>query len=106
MTFTSLLIHSVYKQSKVSSQNDLGEWTYTYTTSTSPIICRISPVSNRRYRELQGYMDDVRYQCFMNYSESVSIGDKLVYSGTEYRVKEVILDSNSHHKTALLSVVK
>ena len=101
MTFTGLLIHTVTSQTATSSQNTLGEWTYSYANGSS-ITCRCSPISAEQRTELSGYYDDVKYHCFMDDSESVSRGDKLIYNSNTYRVKEVILDSNSHHKTCLL----
>jgi len=101
MTFTSLLIHSVTPKTKASSQNALGEWSYTYTDGTD-ITCRCSPVTAEQRMNLSGWYDDVKYNCFMDDSESVSRGDIIEYNSENYKVKELILDSSSHHKTALL----
>ena len=103
MTFDSLLIHEIYKKTPSSSQNALGEWIYIYVTSTTAIKCRCSPVTGKRVTELQGFSDDIKYQCFMGDSEDVSRGDYLIYASEEYRVKELIIDSSTHHITALLA---
>ena len=104
ITFESLLIHSITPQTKASSQNALGEWSYTYTDGTD-ITCRCSPLTAAQTMNISGWYDDVKYNCFMDDSESVARGDRVEYGSDTYRVKEVILDSSSHHKTALLVLV-
>jgi len=104
MTFESLLVHKVSSQTKVSSQNALGEWSYSYTDNAA-ITCRCSPVTASQTMLISGWYDDVKYNCFMDDSESVSRGDRLEYSGDTYRVKDIILDSSTHHKTALLVLI-
>ena len=104
MTFDSLLIDEVYKRTSTSSQNALGEWIYTYTTSTTAIKCRCSPVTGIRTTELQGFSDDIKYQCFMDADESVTRGDYLVFSSETYLVKDLTINSTDHHITALLAL--
>ena len=109
MSFTGLLIHTIYKSTATSSQNDFGEWTHAYTSQTSsPITCRVSPIyggslSNKEEIIITGKYDDVKYRCFMDDSESIYTGDRIIYDSKEYRVKEMIVDSTGHHKSALLT---
>jgi len=113
MSFEELLVHKIYKQTLTSSQNDFGEFAYTYITQTSrPITCRISPLTGNETIDTTGRYDNVRYKCFISGTLPVSslrMGDRIMYSSNLtlsadiYRVKELIIDSNSHHKTALLT---
>lgn len=117
MTFKTLLIHQCYKQRVYSSQNNFGEWQYSYSSQTSrPITCRISPwtlsesmaMGRGESIILSGKYIDVRYKCFMSGSlpvSSLSIGDRLKISGNinTYRVKDLIKDSTGFHKTAFLT---
>lgn len=103
MTFTGLLVHTVTPKTKASSQNALGEWTYTYTNGTA-IDCRCSPISNAQRMESPGYFDDVKYQCFM-VSSSIKKGDHVVYNAEDYLVKGCGFDSSTHHKTADLALI-
>jgi len=55
-----------------------------------------------------GKYDDVRYKCFVSGTlpiSSLSIGDRVTISANTitYRVKDLIKDSTSFHKTALLT---
>ena len=105
MTFKSLLIHSVYLRTRASSQNSWGEWTLTYTDSTTATKCRYSPISASERLDPTGKYDNVKYKCFTE--EDVSIDrDQQVSDGTDnYRVKETITDSRAHHKTSLLILI-
>jgi hypothetical protein len=103
MTFTSLLTHTAAIQTNVSSQNELGEWLLTYTTSSTPFACRMSPITAMERIDPTGRFDDVRYRCFSESSTRISVDNRVVYNGTVYRVKEVILDSSYHHKSSLLA---
>jgi len=103
MSFTGLLIHKIYKQYAYSSQNDFGEWAYSYSTQTSTgITCRVSPLQGMEQIDTTGKFDGVKYKCFMDDAETINTGDRVVYGSDIYRVKEMSIDSNSHHKTALL----
>jgi len=119
MSFISLLDDICYRQLSYSSQNDFGEWTYSYSSQTNrPITCRISPwtisdglgLSMGRGETIliTGKYDDVRYKCFVSGSlpvSSLAIGDRVIISSNinVYRVKDLIKDSTGFHKTALLS---
>jgi len=103
MSFTSLLTHKCTLQAKSSSQNTLGEWSATYTSATTSISCRMSPISAMERMELQGRFDDVNYRLFTESSNRVSVDNRVVYNGTVYRVRECILDSNYHHWSSLLT---
>jgi hypothetical protein len=50
-----------------------------------------------------GKFDNVRYKCFMDDSETINTGDRVVYGSDIYRVKEKIKDSSGHHITCLLT---
>lgn len=108
MSFDGLLIHKIYKNVPYSSQNDFGEWAYSYSTQTSTgITCRVSPYSITQLSDKEsiitiGKYDNVKYKCFMDHSENINTGDRVVYSSDIYRVKETMIDSNTHHKTVLL----
>ncbi len=105
MTFESLLIHSIYKSTQTSSQNDLGEWLYTYTTGTTAISCRVNPLSNAERLDPSGWFSDVRYNIYMDESESISAGDRITYSSEEYDVKDCVTDSSSHNKKASVRLI-
>jgi len=102
MSYDSLLIHSVYLNSEASSQNDLGEWTVTYTQGTTAYDCRYSPIKAEEVTQLPGDYNDVRYKCFCKSSNTITRGMKVSDGNHDYRVKEVIIDSSGHHKTAYL----
>lgn len=103
MSFTSLLTHRAALQTNASSQNELGEWIYTYTTASTPFDCRMSPISAFERMEPTGRFDDVRFRCFTESSNKISVDDRVVYNNTVYRVKEAILDSEYHHWSSLLA---
>jgi len=110
MSFDGLLVHKIYKNVPYSSQNNFGEYAYSYSTQTSTgITCRVSPysvmyhLSDVESIKTMGKYDDVVYKCFMDYSENINTGDRVVYESNIYRVKETMIDSNSHHKTVLLT---
>jgi len=103
MTYESLLVHEIYKQTAYSSQNQLGEWEFSYSSSSTPISCRLVPLTASERIESAGKYDDVTYKCFVKYSTSISPGDRVTYNSEDYRVKEVIADSESHHKRLYLA---
>ena len=103
MSFTSLMTHTCTLQAKTSSQNELGEWTNTFTSASTPISCRMDPISAMERMEMQGRFDDVRYICFTESSNRISVDNQVVYNGTTYRVKEAIMDSEFHHWESLLA---
>ena len=103
MTYESLLVHNIQIQTFVSSQNDLGEWLNTYTTTTTPISCRMSPISAMERMDLSGRFDDVRFRCFCASSAQITVNNRVVYNGKTYRVKEELMDSNYHHKICYLT---
>jgi hypothetical protein len=103
LTYDSLLVHKVQLQTYTSSQNALGEWLNTYTTTATPISCRMSPISAMERMDLSGRFDDVRFRCFCTSSAQITVNNRLVYNGKTYRVKESILESSYHHKIAYLT---
>jgi hypothetical protein len=96
-------VHKIQLQTFASSQNDLGEQLLTYTTTATPISCRMSPLSAMERMDLTGRFDDVRFRCFCASSAQISVSNRAVYNGKIYRVKEVILESSYHHKVAYLT---
>lgn len=102
MTFSSLLNNNILLQTKYSSQNDFGEWTYTYSGASTATKCRISPLSMAERIDNTGMFHDVTYKCFCLSSAGIVKDSRVNYAGDSYRIKEVLLDSESHHKTALL----
>jgi len=105
MTYEGLLNDSIRFQTKASSQNDLGEWTYSWTTGSTGVICRMSPLSAMERLDQTGRYDDVSYKCFCESSAAIIRGDRAVWNSDTYRIKEVILDSSKHHKTGYLVIL-
>ena len=105
MTFDSLLIHEITLQNKYSSQNILGEWNYIYSSASTTTDCRCSPISYSERIDSQGLFDDVRYKCFVDSDVLLSTNNRVIYNSDTYRVKDVIKDSNAHHKTGLLVLI-
>jgi len=106
MSYDDLLIHTCYLMTRASSQNYLGEWTYTWTTSTTATECRMSPVSAREQQESYGLYDNVRYTCFLKSGTSITNRTRISYNSDVYEVKEQRYDSTGHHITAILGVVE
>jgi len=102
MTYESLLNNSITTRTRSSSQNEIGEWTYSYTDDSDSIICRMMPITARERIENTGLYDDVSYKCFCLSSASIDRDSQVKYNNNYYRVKEVVMDSSFHHKTALL----
>ena len=105
MSYESLLNNSIRLRTRYSSQNELGEWTYSYSSSSTPTKCRLVPISAIERIDRTGLYDDVRYKCFCLSSSTIDRDSRVDYSGKIYRVKEVVIDSSHHHKTALLKEV-
>jgi len=97
------MTHTCTLQTKASSQNELGEWTETFTSTATPIACRMDPITAMERMEMTGRFDDVRYLCFTESSNRISVDNRVIYNGTTYRVKEAILDSQFHHWETILS---
>jgi len=105
MTYEGLLNNNILLRTRASSQNSLGEWTYSYTNATTSTKCRVSPLSATERIDQTGLYDDVRYKCFCLSSAAITRDSQIVYRGENYRVKEVIIDSSGHHKTALIKLI-
>jgi hypothetical protein len=105
MTYEGLLNTNIYLRTRASSQNILGEYIHTYTTSTTPVKCRIVPIRVAERIENPGLFDDVSYTCYCLSSASIQRDSQISYAGEYYRVKEMELDSSFHHKKALLKLV-
>jgi len=83
----------------------LGEWTYVYSSSSIPTICRIAPLTASERIDTTGLYDNVRHKCFCLSSAAIVRDSQISYRNELYRVKEVIIDSSHHHKTALLQLI-
>ena len=105
MTFESLLEDEIYIQTAVSSQNELGEWEYTYSTTSTAIDARISPISDIDKKTIAGRWEKATLKAYIGYSENVSPGDRVVYGGQTYLVDNVVWDSSKHHKTIILEKI-
>ena len=102
MSYSSLLNTSCYLQTRTSSQNSIREWIYSYTTAPSSTSCRMDPITASERIDRTGLYDDVKYTGFFEYSSRIDRDGRLVYNDEVYRIKEVVIDSESHHKEALL----
>ena len=105
MSFEGLLNNSIYLRTRYSSQNILGEWSYSYSSSSTPTKCRVMPLTASERIDTTGLFDNVRYKCFCLSSSSINRDQQIVYRNELYRVKEVIIDSSFHHKTGLLQLI-
>ena len=105
MTFESLLEDEIYLQTTASSQNELGEWEYTYTTISTAINARMVPISDVDRRTIAGRWEDATLKAYVDYSVSVSPGDRIVYNSDTYLVDNVVWDSSKHHKTLILEIL-
>jgi len=102
MTYSSLLTHSCYIQTKASSQNSLGEWTYSWTDSSSTTDCRMSPVNAKERTELPGRFDDIVFKGFFEVDSGVTVDTRIKYEDELYHVREAYSDSSGHHISTLL----
>ena len=105
MTYESLLNNHIHLRTRASSQNLLGEWEYSYTTSSTETICRMSPLSASERIDNSGLFDNVKYKCFCLSSSSINRDGQIEFDGSYYRIKDVMIDSSNHHKTALLQLI-
>ncbi len=105
MSYETLLNNVLYKTTKASSQNQLGEWTYTYTDSTTKTKCRMVPITISERIERPGIFDDVKYTCYCVSSAGLTTNSTITYQGVNYRVKACEFDSSFHHQKALLSLI-
>jgi len=105
MSYESLMNNGFITRTKYSSQNVLGEWTYTYSSASTSTKCRMNPLSASERLDRTGLYDDVRYKCYCLSSASINRGDQVIYDNKNYKVKEVIQDSSFHHKKALLKEI-
>ena len=106
MTFESLLTDTVYKQTAYSSQNEFLDWTYTYSTASTTIDCRLTPISSYERLDPEGRFIDVRYFGYFKSGASINEGDRLIHGNETLLVKECVIDSEGHHKEVYLSELK
>lgn len=102
MSYEDLLTHTCYLVTKASSQNYLGEWTYSWTDESSTTDCRMSPIAAEKRIEMSGRLDDVRYTGFFKSGASVTLDSRVKFEGKYYEVKERYYDSSRHHITCYL----
>ena len=100
--YDDLMTHTCYKQAVVSSQNAFGEWTESYTTGTTGIECRMSPLTAEEKIAESGRFDDVSYKGFFKSGASITLTDRIVYRSNTYKIKELTKDSEFHHIETLL----
>jgi hypothetical protein len=105
LTFESLLNNNIYLRTRYSSQNQLGEWEYAYSSSSTPTKCRIVPLTVSERIDTTGLFDNVKYKCYCLSSAQITRDSQVSYSNELYRVKETIIDSSFHHKTGLLQLI-
>jgi len=103
MSFESLLSDAIYKYSLISSQNELGEWVITPSSSSQLIKARVMPITDEERMVLAGLYPNVRLKIYVPYSTSISPGDRIIYNGEDYRVEEVIWDSAKTYKKLMVS---
>jgi len=103
MSFDDLLTHNSYLVTKASSQNYLGEWTYTWTDASTITKCRMSPISAEKRIEMPGRYDNIAYTGFFKSGTSVTNNNRVKFENKYYVVKERYYDSSRHHITCLLS---
>jgi len=105
MSFDALLTHDSYLVTKASSQNYLGEWTYTWTDSTTVTECRMSPITATQKIQMIGKYDDVTYFGFFKSGTAVTFNNRVKFEGLYYQVKSRQYDSSRHHITCMLSEI-
>ena len=106
MSFSSLLVHTVYIQSKTTSSDGWGETIETWTTSSTGTKCRMSPISDEVRMQSAGRFENVDYKCFMEYGTSVTTDNRLVWGSETFMIREVKTDSMNHHLELLLEKVR
>lgn len=102
MSFTDLLVHSVYLRTKASSQTPTLEWEYTWTDSSTATACRMSPITDEMRLRATGDYKDVEYKAFFASGTSIAYDNQVKYNGNYYRVRGIKIDSMGHHKEVLL----
>ena len=105
MSYESLLIHNCNLGTKSSSQNYLGEWSFSWTYSTAESSCRIIPLSAKSRLEIQGIFDDVKYKVYFP-SGTITKDNRLRFNSSNYRVREILHDSSYHHEYCYVSEVQ
>jgi len=105
MSFEGLLTHDAYLVTKASSQNYLGEWTYTWTDASTVTKCRMSPLTAEQRLLSSGRFDDITYTAFFASGVSLSFNNRVKFEGKYYEVKERYYDSSRHHLTCLLKEI-
>ena len=102
MTFEALLTDTIYKYTVVSSQNELGEWTMSFSSSGS-LDARVMPLTDEERMVYAGRYPNVILKIYVDYDNAVKPGDRLIYDGVDYYVNEVVWDSSHTYKKIIAS---
>ena len=102
MTFESLLTETIYKYTVASSQNELGEWTVSFSSSGS-LDARVMPLTDEERMVYAGRYPNVMLKIYVNYESDIKPGDKILYAGIDYYVNEVVWDSSHTYKKIIAS---
>ena len=103
MTFDSLMNKQCYIGTRASSSNYLGDFTYSWTYSTSPTKCRLQPIGLSDRVDFPGEWQDIRYRGYFKSGAGVNLGNQIKYNNQIYTVRERYMDSSDHHITTLLA---
>jgi len=103
MAFEDLLTDTIYKYTLTSSQNELGEWVTSYTSSSAAINARVMPLTDEERMVIAGLYPHVRLKVYVPYSTSIKLGDLISYNGEMYRVEEAVWDSEKTYKKLMVS---
>jgi len=106
MSYNDLLKQKCNLLTSYSSQNEWGDWTYTYSSAASDTSCRMTAVSEYETLEQFGRHDDIRYFGYFQSSAAIREGEQLTFNGDRYIIREVIVDAEGHHKECLISELK
>ena len=66
----------------------------------------MTALSEYQTRDTTGRFDDIRYFAYFESDANITEGNRLVYGGRTYIIREVVLDAESHHKECYLSEIK
>ena len=103
MVFEDLLTDTIYRYTLTSSQNELGEWVTSYTSSSTAINARVMPLTDEERMVIAGLYPHVRLKIYTPYSASVKHSDLISYNGEMYRIEEVLWDSEKTYKKLMVS---
>jgi len=102
MSLSSLLTETIWRYTLASSQNELGEWTISYETSSSA-KARVMPLTDEERMAYSGRYKNVSFKIYVDYDVDVKPGDRIAYNGAIYHVNEVLWDSSHTYKKIIAS---